>query len=128
MKLTNPTDDELNAIFEEHVCGNDRAYVDILNDEPRTNYVKSADAVLSYLEGSTGVMSEHMIGWDRGGNSCGHHDKHPTVWRVWVAESDEDVGAEWWTYSGFNGEASTFPRAAVIALLRAKGIEIAFSL
>jgi len=104
MKLTKPTDAQLNAAFAEKVCGWRRLPMDqIVFEVPATgacgtppDFVNSADAVLPWL------MKYH--------------------WEVfnYVGENRIAVYLE----EQWDGEAKTFPKAAVIALLRAHGVEV----
>lgn len=125
MTLVNPTDDELNRAFAERVAG----IVDIhtvtgrgmvycvrtdRGPEERTvpNYCRSADAVLPWLEKN---------GWkgtsNRAGSTC-----MATV-SVVIPEATKEpfevVAQQDWTHT-----QTPFPRAAVIALLRAHGVEV----
>ena len=116
MKLTNPTDDQLDAAFAEHVAGwkncDDRS---MLGDAPNmefaydehvkiTRFTRSADAVLSWLE-------KWPRNWTKTGRMC--------------------VGLETWSDEDGIGDveavAESFPRAAVIALLKAHGVEVEFT-
>jgi hypothetical protein len=116
MKLIKPTDDELNAAFAEHVVGfkpdpnNEGRWippgrhtltVGYWTEKP-ARFTHSADAVLPWLE-KTRFDANF---WKR--------------WRIQII---------CWETHGENkfAEADTFPRAAVIALLRANGVEVEFS-
>lgn len=114
MKLVNPTDEELNAAFAEHVAEaflpNDglfgfagpwkfkgsREVLQGFDAIPR--YTQSTDAVLPWLE------------------KCPY-------WAV-----DGGPNKPWMVLAGAGeAEADTFPRAAVIALLRANGVQVEFT-
>ena len=115
MKLINPTDDELNAAFAEKVAGwklnfaGPSAFGTNLNpywedEKGRAQFdgpwfVYSADAVLPWLE-------KHGPSIERLGFTG--------VWTIRLNDSQ------------LLGEAAdkSFPRAAVIALLRAHGVEV----
>lgn len=118
MKLTNPTDEQLNAAFAEQVCGwKWRTFPDGACPEikhwrdvygnivsihwPKYSFTTSADAVLPWLEK-----------------------------RQWVRVELCAFGEPKWGISVMHGPigmADTFPRAATIALLRAHGVEVEFS-
>lgn len=123
MKLIRPTDDELNAAFAEKVCnwskGDDGyGYETVYNERVapyktvgpvwRFNFARSADAVLPWLEKC--YMETDWLGGpvrhytDAGGGAC---------WRVRLPGK-------------FDGEVedNSLPRACVIALLRAHGVEV----
>ena len=113
MKLINPTDDQLNEAFAVHVAGWKKLAVRDPELEPEweiggygghgyafrvPRLTDSADDVLPWLDKRK---------WSRNGNS-----------EVLV----------WYDGSMYAGSGhGTFPRAAVIALLRASGVEIEFS-
>jgi hypothetical protein len=112
MKLTDPTEDQINAAVAEHVAGwrhdPDEGWRD-QNGIPNTgvdymDFTRSADAVLPLLEKNFAVWSYHN---DRPpGHFCADIDRENT-------RLIEAYGA--------------FPLAACIALLRAKGIEVVFT-
>ena len=124
MKLLNPTDDQLNAAFAEKVAGWKRLDCDLWDvgldiSSPwcrkrsdgiwisnRTAWTESADAVLPWLE-------KHRV--------APIAEYRPTV------RAPAFTGWEIMLEHGCNGRASTFPRAAVIALLRANGVEVEFA-
>jgi hypothetical protein len=111
------TDDELNALFAEHVAGTHEpidCFVDTFWGKP----------IYSLKDKQTGEVSRHWIfatdanavlPWlDKMGRwECGY-GRHTGGYSIYFPR--EPVGEP--------GEADTFPRAAVIALLRAKGIEV----
>jgi hypothetical protein len=127
--LTNPTDDQLNAAFAEHVAGFKHGGMNIGGDPNNTfgwsmtgpgskdpaaplheklsfwwtsdlpKFTRSMDAVLPWLK-KAGL-------WECGYSA--HHDGY------WVTVS-----------YGHDSEDKSLPRAAVIALLRANGVEVVF--
>ena len=116
MKLTNPSDDELDEAFAEHVAGWKKR-MDYVAARPAWdmgggmwwangsgNFTKYADSVLPYLDKAANI-------------------KDGGYWRV--VSNDLGVSVE------INYEhypvADTFPRACVIALLRANGVEVEFT-
>jgi hypothetical protein len=121
MKLTNPTDDELNAAFAEKVAAWTKMEVNFgyinkgdktptvrkewrdstgaLQSIGDTHFTNSADAVLPWLD-------KRKNGWQAGKTERGY-------W-VNLGGYEDSVGV-------------TFPRAAVIALLRAHCVEIEFT-
>ena len=108
MKLMNPTDDELNAAFAEKVAGwwlwpgyRDQ-WCDGTEDRGKARFTTSFDAVLPWL----GKWRTIAIDWDRIAG----------LWSVGVGQH-KDTPA----YS------PVLPRAAVIALLRAAGVEVEFT-
>lgn len=111
MKLLNPTDQELNEAFATQVCGwwksESNAGERMWNSEGWStsrdlpNFTQSADAVLPFL----GL--DWMVNADRKG----------FVGVQYMAATDKTHYAQ----------ADTFPRAAVIALLRANGVEVEFT-
>jgi len=116
MKLTNPTDRALDLAFAQSVAGWTEAKTDkkcCYNSEGNHCYwsdvpefTHSADAVLPWLEGETWFYVETQ--------SC----TVPTTWVVSVSTTDGLVKAQ----------GPSFPRAAVIALLRAHGVEVEFTI
>lgn len=116
MKLIDPTDVQLNAAFAVYVMGWKSAFVDKNGTKRGTqyqgeniNWAGSADAVLPWLE-------QHYLEakyW------TGHAGERP-CWRIGVE------GQPTTAQSGQGGDKS-FARAAVIALLRANGVEVTFS-
>jgi hypothetical protein len=127
MKLINPTDDELNAAFAEKVAGwklnaaGPSAFGTNLNpyweDEKGRSqfdgpwFAYSADAVLPWLEklGSS---------WH-----CSHvkEEARGDYFEFYLGYIKDGK------YPVFVVHESSFPRAAVIALLRAHGVEIEFT-
>lgn len=126
MKLVNPTDEQLNAAFAEKVAGWTR--YEPLKGEKRTvicrlcgpergqtmlvwkdgspggcypNWAKSADAVLPWLE------------------KCGHWQAHSSSKGIHIFVEYPDRHNR--------SDDQSFPRAAVIALLRANGVEVEFT-
>lgn len=114
MKLTNPTDDELNIAFAEKVAGMNPVNVEYhtapWSEKPR--FTQSADAVLPWLE--------KEILWDA--QSCIAESQR--AFRCWIRILTKAAG-ERSEYA--EAREPTFPRAAVIALLRAHGVEIEFT-
>jgi hypothetical protein len=112
MKLTNPTDAELNIAFAEHVCGwleggfigssgkywvnADSSYA----SDDLLRFTESADAVLPWLE--------KRLSWSR--------DSDGTVW--------VELHTQPATFYGCEFDDLPFPKAAVIALLRAHGVKV----
>lgn len=131
MKLTNPTDDQLNAAFAEKACGyfsnavftpkhswcrksstGDIVVLDGLGALP--DFIRSADTVLPWLEnGSFYAKRNYFMA----------STEAPNTWFVHFCRWDE---VEKKQCEG-KAYATTFPRAAVIALLRAHGVEIEFT-
>lgn len=128
MKLTNPTDSELNRVFAEKVCGYNITH-DVISGfteiEGRTmnpiyfnigekwsiaasgfNFVEDANAVLPWLE----KMTEYELFHDS--RALDHY-----MCEVYWAKEGESV------IHCFAMDSS-FARAAVIALLRAHGVEV----
>ena len=110
MKLINPTDDELNAAFAVAVAG----YVQreggweippmrAIWTEP-LDFTRSMNAVLPWLE-RTDWYAENLS-----------HGRFGTV-LVEINQPEKAITAE----------ASSLPRACVIALLRANGVEVTFT-
>lgn len=109
------TDDEINALVAEHVAGwtdfyeEDHGSVGLVklgvnpasgNDEYVTDFVNDSNAVLRLL------------------------DKCERGWHASNAEAQSIHGRFMVSFDGHVGRADTFPRAACLALLRAKGIEV----
>lgn len=128
MKLINPTDDELNAAFAEKVAGWFRAerlgkqvlydpeggHVLIGDTRCMPQFTHSADAVLPWLErwrdsgkGYVAMATIHSAAMQR------------TGWVVQVRDAETGPLQEIIHWS--------LPRAAVIALLRAHGVEVEFT-
>lgn len=129
MKLTNPTDQELDAAFAVHVAGwnpvchcGDRMdmhrhdeHAPVQMDEPIPNFTRSFDAVLPWLEkqGWKGTSNRH-------GATC--------VATVTVLGGKEGWdGTEHTATQDYTHTQSPLPRAAIIALLRANGHEVEFT-
>lgn len=115
MKLTNPTDAELNAAFAEKVAGMEivglaRMWIRSGSNghAPIPHFTTSADAVLPWLE---------KTAWDAaGGLNAEAVVRCDTRPQVHIREDKR-----------FIAQAGTFPLAAVIALLRAHGVEVEFT-
>lgn len=126
MKLTNPTDDQLNAAFAEKVAGwinqGKAKGVPALNNrwvlpdrslvEGPLQFMRSADAVLPWLS--------KQILWDA--QDCAAQSQ--LNFRCWIRILTKAAG-ERSEYA--EAREATFPRAAVIALLRAHGVEVEFT-
>lgn len=113
--LTNPTDDELNAAFAEHVVGDTtaeiyRRYLPEEHAEMRSNYCQSMDAVLPWLEKEP---------------SATIRIEYKARWNAWAVAVDKCAFAHD-TANWFEYEDKSLPRACVIALLRANGVEAVF--
>lgn len=117
MKLTNPTDGELNAAFAEGVAGwtrtNDgfwRSPDMAVGDDPKlfvdVQFIASFDAVLPWLLKTAWFNVSRSK--ERGAH-CEIDACHDASSRCFLAESE------------------SVPRACVIALLRAHGVEIEFT-
>lgn len=112
MKLINPTDDELNANFAVWVAGWRNDPDEGWRNEhgvPITavyyrDFTSSMDAVLPWLE-RTDWYAENLS-----------HGRFGTV-LVEINQPEKAITAE----------ASSLPRACVIALLRANGVEVTFT-
>lgn len=116
MKLTNPTDAELNAAFAEHVCGWKRLQktTQIVFEVPATGargtppgFTTSADAVLPWLEKAKL--------WNTQGVSAEVCRKTRYITQVMDYERNYHEDRD-----------ESFAKSAVIALLRAHGVEIEF--
>jgi len=113
MKLTNPSNDELNAALAEKVagwkaCSSHTMLASCPNMEFGYDenvaippFTQSADAVLPWLE-----KSDRWWTYESAAN----------LMTLWTGGDEEDVEAE-----------GPFARAAVIALLRAHGVEVEFT-
>jgi hypothetical protein len=130
MTLTNPTDQELNWAFAEKVCGyfqnpifksnhswcrksstGEIVVLDGLGALP--SFTTSADAVLPWLEKQyveTGLKNY----WSH--SPAQHFTSEPKIWQIRAFRGNLQGIAE----------STTFPRACVIALLRAHGVEVNF--
>lgn len=108
MKLINPTDDELNAAFAVAVAG----YVQreggweippmrAIWTEP-LDFTRSMDAVLPLMEKAGAWAAD----W------CPIISNREAAYKVWLRKS------------GIEAVGPTLPRACVIALLRANGVEV----
>jgi hypothetical protein len=126
-KLINLTDDELNAAFAEHVakwsrCGDGYGVEDIYCEKTfpykshgptrKHDFIRSMDAVLPWME---------KLGWrgtsNRAGSTCAAtvEVNHPECdGRSFIAAQD------------YTHTQTPLPRACVIALLRANGVEVVF--
>lgn len=127
MKLVNPTDGQLNSAFAEHVAGwfpiepkHSKGSLMMVDEWWDANgypvgaprFASSADAVLPWLEKSERYVSVRH--WR------GHWEEQPG-WMVILYEDDEG-GREL-----ARAVDTSLPRAAVIALLRAHGVEVEFT-
>jgi hypothetical protein len=103
MKLTNPTDEQLDRAFAENVAQLTPEAITFLlgTGDGKLGYTKSVDAVLPFLEG--GLLQF----------ASARTSKRWTV-RAW--RQNEPVMAS----------DDSFSRAVVIALLRAHGVEVEF--
>lgn len=116
MKLIDPTDDELNRAFAEHVAGMTQCESLVDVDEKRwcgkpPTFTEYADAVLPWLEK-----------WDCRTLSAWRG----TEWTCFVCTEEESF-PEWEGVVGFDGSAANPAKAVVICLLRANGVEIEFT-
>lgn len=121
MKLINPTDDELNAAFAEKVAGwkrGKRIGMDVwilpsgFWDFRPDQFTRSADAVLPWLEKMPfRIEIGKGIGLQCGVVICGY-----------------GPFTKWGEGGWFRGIDPIVPRAACIALLRAHGVEVEFTL
>lgn len=120
MKKIKPTDYELRAAFAEHVCGwkylsaghnfgngasvsiNAWARPDGLIIDAMPDFCSDANAVLPWLE----KRKEMVTIWHEEGG-----------WGIRIQDGPLD-------FPGINSFSDSFPRVAVIALLRAHGVEI----
>jgi hypothetical protein len=162
MKLINPTDDELNAAFAEHVArwkrheplrGEKRKVVCRLSE---SNYdpfrPQRGDIIVVWTDGRLGgtypqwtTSADAVLPWlekckDRGwwvkikdhtnGIECGRRD-----WLVIISDYDDCcdpyAGEPGYAEPGKplmyrEGASPVFPKAAVLALLRAHGVEVEF--
>lgn len=124
MKLTNPTDEQLNKAFAEKVAGWSPAITDksccydgdgnhcYWSDVPP--FTQSADAVLPWLE-----KFDTEINYPCWRDIKGKPNHRVKFWHVSITNPDGS--------SERNANAQSFPRAAAIALLRAHGVEVEFS-
>lgn len=133
-KLTNPTDDQLNAAFLTEICGGkivDREPEMTNKPEPTGRWLDGKFYVASWSRAAPNVKMWHD--WDRSSFATSADATLPwlekarklqgipvsitltgaMLWGVWIG------GAYTWDKS--------FPRAAVIALLRAHGVEVEFT-
>lgn len=110
-KLTNPTDDQLNVAFAETVAGWTLVTNSLGRLQPKDkdghwiqdwDFTQSADAVLPWLEKTDDPDAAFRDG-------------------LWSVVFYVDKENNW-----VKGEDKSLPRAAVIALLRAHGVEIEF--
>ena len=119
MKLLNPKDDELNAAFAEKVAGlaniSDWGAAGWHARDPKEgtrspmraipDYVASTDAVLPWLEKHQWLSERFEPG------------PHNHTYQVWLGESPWDK----------SGGGPTLAKAAVVALLRANGVDVEFA-
>jgi hypothetical protein len=118
MKLIDPTDDQLNEAFAVHVAGWTHVVMNagkqLVGRLPPSSlysvvplFTTSADAVLPWLERDA---FDVRISFS---NTC-------DTWHV-------ELLGRFTSNRSFKAAAETFPRACVIALLRAHGVEIEFT-
>lgn len=127
MKLTDPTLDELDRAFAEHVAGwnkigpdfQQRIYGELWIKDGTTisappHFTRSFDAVLPWLEKcrEIGRRIHCEMGFKR--------------WRIWIHDK-QPSGLYLSGDREADGDSESFPLAAVIALLRANGHEITFT-
>ncbi len=124
MKLINPTDEELNAAFAEKVAGwgllvpsgfDGKDHIGIPPKGQRTGnaeivprFTTSADAVLPWLDQMNYIATCCPVSGSK------HHHCIITIHTWHTAEKIGDANSQ------------CFARAAVIALLRAHGVEVEF--
>lgn len=118
MKLTNPTDDELNAAFADIVygrrCEKCGKFHDKYNEgvnEDSLKFTDSADAVLPWLE-------KRELQWSAG---------HRMYAKDFFCSIQTKITQDGWDEERASATDSSFPRACVIALLRAHGVEVEFT-
>ena len=126
MKLTNPTDDELNRAFAEKVAG---YYVK--EEFPGTDFPFTAwqgDRPLSHHRwASAKGPLEHINSFIESAN-CVLPFLYKRHWEVQQTSSaSRPIRVVLDELHGPYGESNTFPRAAVIALLRANGVQVEFT-
>ncbi len=121
--MKNPTDMELDAAFSEKVAGwmqcerlGRMVWYDPSGgheiNPPR--FTESADLVLPWLEKCVGVTIFHETLWGQ------------PEWRVDCSKTEAECDYPEWSTNNACAHES-FPRAAVIALLRANGVEVEFT-
>lgn len=117
MKLIDPTNDQLDRAFAEHVCGWNAVcrcgesmkfhsrfdHTPVELEEPLPYFTRSADAVLPWLENTDDPDAALRDG-------------------LWSVAFYVDKENNW-----VRGEDKSLPRAACIALLRAHGVEVEFT-
>lgn len=132
MKLTNPTDEQLNTAFAEKVAGWSMKKTNpkdpVLGEEGEVfcapgdgwnmnipTFTQSADTVLPWLE-----KPDWM--WCRKSHTLKKHGDYG-YFEFWCyGPTKHQIG-----YHCCADEPGQFPRAAVIALLRAHGVEVEFT-
>ncbi len=131
MKLTNPTDEELNAAFAEKVAGEKVEHGEYYHDHPPTG---------RWMTGGSGPGVIHPNdGMGGGFYRCIGYCSSVDAVIPWLEKASFDAQI---TYSdtccnwvvillqrftgqkSYRGESESFAKAAVIALLRAHGVEV----
>ena len=109
MKLINPTNTQLNVAFAEYIAKWPKTEINSALhwgvDWFGPTYTNSADIILPWLEKLTYGGTIMFLG-------------HTPKWRVQICMRND---------LNFEADAESFARAAVIALLRAHGVEIEFT-
>jgi hypothetical protein len=138
MKLTNPTNEELNAAFAEYVAGwmwrperGGAWFLKSKDDDPykwaRITDATGADIGISGLRFATEANA--ILPWLEYGREVGQRvtmEMGFTRWHIRIHRKNPDglyplIDESPW------GDAETFPRAACIALLRANGVIVHFT-
>lgn len=122
MKLTDPSDDALNEAFAEYVCG--------LKVEVGEYRYSSYHGAIVGMGSGPGVASKD----EYGDSFCRVQDFTSSAnavlpWlekHAWIARSCSN-GVHFTVDAGVCFEGFPFPKACVIALLRAHGVEIEFT-
>lgn len=130
MKLTNPTDPQLNEAFAVKVAG-----WKFRNGEFDANYNETSPAGwyalggvfcgnIKFTESAETVFRYLEEGRDAGRRV--HCEMGFARWRIWIHDK-QPSGLYLSAERPPDGDADTFPRAAVIALLRVNGVQVEFT-
>lgn len=145
MNLLNPTDDELNAVFAEKVAGWRREPVAKGNKKVQSHILLAPNT----QEWGLGYRGEYAVVWKDGkvGGSIPKFTTSADAVLPWLEKAKSSfpcsssngsasldkgiwavaVPAPSWDDDAFCGEDKSFAKAAVLALLRAHGVEIEFT-
>lgn len=129
MKLINPTDDELNAAFLEHVTNQV-----VCHEGAWSSFIAGAGSMIKSRECSHDNCLPFVPSFTTSADAVlPFVQNHYCEIKYWTGAAGErpcwriGIEGEPTTRCGGQGDGLSFAKAAVIALLRAHGVEVEFS-